>query len=133
MPVSIHKLEDAPIVVSHAIQDDTDVIEHTIAVNAAIAAVLDQQTEKVFLIMDLRDISLEFGDLIQVATLSARGPDNLLHHPNIRENLFVLRDGLLRMAVKGLDNVMFGLLQTRTFDTVEEAVSYCREKLASKV
>lgn len=129
VPVSLEKIQDAPIVVSRASRGEGDVIEQTIQVNAEIKSVLDRQTEKVFLIMDLSDISLEFGDLIQVASLSARGPDNLMHHPMIRENLFVLRDSLLKMAVKGLDNVMFGLLRTHTFDTVEEAIRYCREQI----
>jgi hypothetical protein len=131
VPVTIEKIPDSPIVMSRATQGEGDVVQQALQTNAEIKAVLDEQTEKVFLIIDLRDISVEFGDLVQVAMVSARGPDSLLHHPKIRENLFVMGNGVLRMGAKGLDNVMFGLLRTRTFDTPEEALNYCREQLKS--
>lgn len=129
MPITIEQIPDAPILVVRGDQADRDVLEETLEVNSQISALLDTLSQPVFLVVDLREISMSLEDVLQVAIVSARGQDSLLHHPNIRENIFVMRSGLLRMAAKGLNNLMFGLLTPGIFDTLEEALGYCYGRL----
>jgi uncharacterized hydantoinase/oxoprolinase family protein len=130
MPTHIEKIPDAPIVIVHSQQSDDNLEEMADSV-AAITRALDEQTEKVFLITDMGSISMDLNDIIQAASMSARGSNSLLHHPNVRENLFVLTDKLITMAIQGLKSATFGQVKTRVFATVEEAVSYCREQIAA--
>ena len=55
-----------------------------------------------------------------------------MHHPNIVETLFVMSDNFMRMGVMGMTNPVYGEVQLRVFDTVEAALSYCRERIAEQ-
>ena len=130
MPVRIDKLPDAPILVVHSIQGDDPVKELTDSV-AEISRMLDALPEPVFLINDVTNISMDLNDIIQAASATARGADAILHHRNVRENLFVLTDKFIIMAIQGLNSATFGQIKAHVFPTVEEAVAYCRGRLGA--
>jgi hypothetical protein len=129
VPATIETIPGAPIIIVHAIPAVDDIMKETVEAIALITAVLDNQTEKVFLIMDLKDISMDLDDVVHVASVSARGSNALLHHPNIRENISVLNDGFIKMAARGVRSATFGQIKVYVFDSVEEALAYCREQL----
>ena len=131
MPYTIDKLPDEPILLIHSTMGEDKLREMTEAI-AEIARILDEQTETVFMVVDMRDVSMGLDDIVQAATLSARGRNPMLHHPNIRETIYVLTDVLIKTAVKGLGSATFGQLKAHIFDTVEEALDYCRKAGAGR-
>ncbi len=128
MPVSIRKIPDAPILVIHAIQGD-DPVREIADTSAEIVRALDAQREPVFLVIEMLTISMALSDIIQAAKTVAHGNSTLLHHHNIRENVYVLTDRFFIMAVQGLSSATFGQIKAQVFDTVDQAVAYCRERL----
>lgn len=127
MPTTVEKIPDVPIVVVHS-QQGKDTMGEMADTVAAITRILDEQTEKVFLITDMSNISMKLDEIIQAASMSARGSNSLLHHPNVRENVFVLTDKFITMAIHGLNSATFGQVKATLFPTVEEAVAYCLEQ-----
>ncbi len=131
MPTHIEKVPDAPIIIVHSEQSDDNLAEMQSSV-AEITQALDTQTEKVFLITDMSRVTMDLNDIIQAASMSARGQKSLLHHPNIRESVFVLTDRFISLAVKGLNSATFGKVNARLFPTLDEAVAYCRGRVAAE-
>lgn len=95
----------------------------------SIARLLDEQTEKTFVVWSIQGVKINVDELVEAASKGGRGSDAVLHHPNLRENIYVVSGSLLRMAVKGLESATFGHVQLKVVDSVEEALSYCRANL----
>lgn len=98
-----------------------------------VTALLDAQTEPVFMIFDMTHAVISLDDLTVGATATARAPGERLHHPNVRENLLVTRDNMMKLAVTGLRTATFGSVKIRSFETVEQALDYCRERIAQEM
>lgn len=129
MPYSIEKLPDAPIVV--VVHESKQVMSEMADLMDEIRPILDAQPEPVFLVMDIRNLGIALDDLGAAANTAARGPAALLHHPNVRENLLVSTTGLVKLGALGLRTATFGNVNIRLFDTPEQALDYCREKIAA--
>lgn len=130
MPTQITTIPDAPIVIAHSsegLDREQDMRDSVVQITAA----LDAQPEPVFLIIDLSEITMDLNELIQSASLSARGNDTMLHHPKIRENIFVLTSKFIIMAIQGLNSATFGRINARVFATLDEALEYCRAQAAA--
>lgn len=126
MPTTIERLPGEPILIIHSTPATGDIDQETGEALALIKSALDEQTEKVFVISDLREISMDLEQIIHATSMVARGRSPVTRHPNIRESISVLREGLIKMAIKGLDSATFGRVRVRIFDTIEEALDYCR-------
>lgn len=128
MPYTIEKLPDAPVVIfvheTKQFSTEMDPAIHDIV------AVLDAQSEPVFLIMDIRQVSWGMDDVTIGANAVTRRPEAMLHHPNMREVLFISTLGLIKLAAQGLRSAAFGGVNVRVFDTTEQALDYCRERIA---
>lgn len=127
MPFSIDKVPDAPIVIlvhesNHAMSEMGDVID-------ALAAALDAQPVPIFLVIDIRGLTMGLDDMTSAATTATRGPGALLHHPNVRENLLISKAGLIKLGAQGLRSATFGQVNVRVFDTTEQALEYCYERI----
>jgi hypothetical protein len=94
------------------------------------AVVLDSQPEPVFLVLDIRGLALSLDDATIAATAAARRQGALMHHPNVRESLIISRDGFVKLGASGLRTATFGNVKVRVFDTQEQAIEYCRERIA---
>lgn len=129
MPCTLEKLPDAPIVVFTQGPDSDEAAEIR-SVVADVMALLDQQTSQVFLILDVRNSQASLDELIRAATLLARSENSMLHHRNIRRNVYVSARALMTMAVKGLASATFGSVRIAMFATLDEALDYCRGQLA---
>jgi hypothetical protein len=92
--------------------------------------ILDSVEQPVFYIVDVRQMRVTFEDLVASTNASARGDSSYLHHPNIRELIVVSTDRLVTLGVKGLQAPVFGIGALSVFGTLEEALAYCREKVA---
>ena len=128
MTYTIEKVPDAPIVIM--VHDSRQSPEELQEVIAAVSATVDAQPEPVFMVLDIHKLDLGVDDLISAASTGARGPGAVLHHPKIRENLVVSSKSVVKMAMKGLTTATFGNVKVRVFKTQEEALGYCREKIA---
>jgi hypothetical protein len=128
MNYTIEKLSDEPIVIAVnsaylGPAEGQDFI-------AALVACLDAQTEKVYLISDVSAVQLNVNDLIEGASQMSRGQKPPFRHPKIIENVLVTTSGIAKLAAKGLSSPIFGGVQMVSVDTQEEALAYCRSKLA---
>ena len=101
------------------------------AVFDEVAAMLDETDEPLILITSAQSINLSLEDVIATANLAAKGGNALLHHPNLREFVFVTGIKMLQMAASGLDSAVFGHVPVEIYETEEEALSYAREKISS--
>ena len=93
---------------------------------------LDEQPEPVYLIVDFGRAHLSLDDHMKASSMLARGPKPIAHHPKNRENLFVVADPMMKMAIKGLSSDAFGLVRLSEFDTLDEALSYCNGGLGQR-
>lgn len=128
MSFTIEKIPGEPIVILTV--ESKQVLTELAVFDEQLTAVLDAQNEQVFLIPDMSNISLSLDDLTVGANTIARGPGQRLHHPNVRENVMVTRDAMLKLAVIGLRTATFGSAHITVFDTREQALAYCRERIA---
>lgn len=132
MAYSVTKLLDAPVVVFKRDPGDNPMPD-MLEVITAITQLLDQQLSPVFLIFDIRGMLLDLDDMLGAARISARGRSSCLHHHNIRENVYVTEQPLMKMGIKALASATYGCVRLSCFDTLEEAQAYCNQKLGLPV
>lgn len=127
MPFRIEQLPDAPIII--CTQQDLNIESELATVLARECALLDEQTEPVFMIHDTRGLSVDLEDMMKSASAAARGQGALAHHPNLRENIVVTDVPLVRMAAQGARSATFGMVTVSVFETLEAALEYCCQQL----
>ncbi len=102
-------------------------------------AILDASDRRLYFLLDLLDLSISLEEVVFSSNLGGRGRDienpgeervPLWHHPNIIQNVMVSRNPLLKLASKGLSTKVFGNLDVKVVDTVEEGLAYIREQLS---
>jgi len=128
MSFTIQKAPDLPVVILSV--ETRHILEELEGFDAPLTELLDAQTQPVFLVADLTGMAISLDDLTVGASAIGRTPAARLHHPSVRENLIVTRDGMMKLAVAGLRTATFGSAAVRVFDTVEQALDYCRERIA---
>lgn len=129
MPFTIDKLPDVPILLF--VQSGSRAAAEAERALTSLTRALDAQPEPVFLILDLRALSISLDELTRTASAVANRPGAQLHHPNLRESLLITNDGLLRLAVYGLRSAAFGGVTIRPFSTEEDAFDYCCDQIAA--
>jgi hypothetical protein len=92
--------------------------------------ILNAASQPIYMLFDTRELRMTFDDLIHGANVSARGEDSLFHHPNIARIIVISSSSMIKLAVKGMNNDIFGNLKMNVFDTPEEALAYAREQAA---
>jgi hypothetical protein len=130
MPFTIQTPADVPVVT--LIHSGGQVLQEMGQVSDALISILDAQTERVFLILDVRGLTLGIDELTRSASFASLRPDALLHHPNIRENLVISTSGLVRLTAQGLQTATFGYVRLKVFESMEDAIDYCREQIITE-
>ncbi len=102
------------------------------AVFDEVTAILDAAEEPLILITSAQSINLTMDDIISTASFAAGGSDAFLHHPNLREFVFVTSVKMLQLAAKGLESDAFGNLPVKVFESEEEAFAYARARIAGE-
>lgn len=105
---------------------------------AEVQQFLDQASELLYHILDITEASLSLDDVILAANFGARGENTqspsqnvpVWKHPNLQELIFVTNKRLVSLAVRGLDSLVFGNIQAKVFYTQQEALDYCRARIA---
>jgi hypothetical protein len=103
-------------------------------------ALMDNANEPLYLITDLTEASLSLDDLVLGTNVGARGHNigtmdqagevPAFKHPNLQGLIFVTSKKLVKLALKGMDSLVFGNIQAAVFETLEEALAYTRDRIA---
>ncbi len=93
--------------------------------------VLDSLDRPVFYILDLTDVKFGVNDVVSGANQGSRGEDPVWHHDNIRGFVVVSKSQLVQMAARGLNSLPFGNIDSQVFETLDEALAYCREQIGA--
>jgi hypothetical protein len=129
MPFSNELLPNAPILI-HRLEPGPDAVSEIPIAMQATFQVINDLPQPVYLVLNLTGLTMGLDDMMQNSSRATRGPDALLHHPNIIETLFVVSDNFIKMGVMGMTSDVFGNARIRTFDTVDHALEYCYERIA---
>ena len=93
-------------------------------------ALLNSVEEPNFLICDLSEqTAFNMEDMLVGTDTAARGESSPLHHPKIRQAIFVTRNTALKLATNGLGNDVYGNLFVPVFENYEDALDYARSQL----
>lgn len=128
MKSPVEKLPGEPIILC-VVTKDPAMMETLSADLAELVGQLDAQPEPVYMIYDLRGVSLGLDDILNTTNATARKPGAMLHHPNIRQNVLVATDALYHLVAQGLSSVTFGQVKMPVYKTLEQALDYCREQI----
>ncbi len=129
MSYSIETLPGEPIVIIHA-NSEYSFAEDGENLLREIDTLLDNQKTLVYLIFDVVGISVSLDEVIFGANNISRRR-NLLKHPNIIKNVVVTNSSLLSFAIRGMNNPVFGSVDIRVFEQVDQAVAHVRELLSA--
>lgn len=128
MSFTLEKLANEPIIVS-TLHPDYQVDKEIAAVNGQTAEMLAKESEPQYLV-SVFNITFNFEDIVTGSNTVTRGDDPILHNHQIKENIFVTTDEILKMVAAGMSGGPFGGLRIPTFDTLEQALEYIRAKIA---
>ncbi len=123
---TIEKLPDEPIIIQ-TIRSDSSVAEVPDSMST-MRELLEAESTPLFVIYDVSQASFGLQDILSGSNEASRSEKPLLKHPNIRETLVVSTSDLVRMAARGMNSPIFGNVALRVFDTLEEALAYCRQQ-----
>lgn len=124
------KLPNEPIILS-VMSEDYAISQNMSETDSVIVGLLDASPEKLFVISDISKVSFSFDDVIQGSSQGARGANPPWHHPKAWKTIFVTPSKMVRLAAAGLKTMAFGNLEVMVFDTLDEALAYCRAEIAS--
>lgn len=124
MSYSIEQVPGAPIVV--LVQESQLAMAEMGRMIDSLTIVLNAQPEPIYLVMDLESAAFALDDMSIAASLIARRQSALLLHKNIRETLLVTPKGSTRLSALGLSTAVFGQAKIRRFDSIEQAMAFCR-------
>ncbi len=128
MTTQLEKLPGEPIIISTVVDYhyETDGVQGA----EATKAILEEQTEPVFIITNALDAHMSFEDVVRGVNLSIREFD-LTHHPKVLETILVTSDEIINLAAKGIEAPIFGKVKLRVFRTLDEALAYARKTAQS--
>lgn len=129
-PYTLEILPDRPVVLIHP--------EPGLTIAALIEPgmgdlfhLLDTADRRLFLVVDLREVTADLDGLMRAATWAARGRSPILHHPMLAEAVVISINAIVRMAAKGLATATFGFARVLCFATPDEALDYCSDRLGA--
>jgi len=98
--------------------------------NADMAALLDQQSEPVYHILDWSAVQqLNLEAMATAAASAAWGENAVFHHPMIKEVLFVTTNPIFAQGAEGLKTETYGSVPISVFSTLDEALQYARAQI----
>jgi hypothetical protein len=125
MPTEFKKLPDEPIVIV-TLPTDYNLAVELPKIMPVYMNFLNSATTPVFWIVDARNSPLGVEEIVRGAELVARGEHPLYHHPNIRKVIYVTSNKIMKLAVAGMENEIFGNLTIKVFDDLDEALKFVR-------
>ncbi len=90
----------------------------------------DQQAEPVYHIVNYLAVAqLDLDKIARIAADAAYGDNSLFRHPKLKEVLFLTTNQSFATAAQGLKSGTYGNVPISVFGSLEEALSYIREKV----
>jgi hypothetical protein len=126
MPTEFKKLDNEPIVVV-TLPKEYNLAAELPKLLPRYLSLLDASPEQLYWIVDARNSPLTMEEIVTGASLVARGEHPLYHHPNIRQVIYVTSNQIMRLAAEGMKNEVFGRVNIKLFDDLDEALTYTRE------
>ena len=129
MTYSVEKLPDEPIVISTiSASFSMDQYEQFLD---DLTELLDMQTEPVYHVTVVNKHSFSFQEVLVSTNRSSRGPNPILHHPNLAGMVTVTTNKIIRLASKGLNSEIFGNIHIDLFETMDEALDFVRSRVTA--
>ena len=98
---------------------------------AKLKTILESSNEKCIYINDLREISINFGDMVTAMASTTRGDQAVLKHPNIQSVVLVANNPIIRLGTNALQQFQYGGIRSIASATLEEALEIARTELKS--
>jgi len=127
MSFTVEKYANEPIILQ-TFKADYDLRGEISLSNRASKEAIEASPEDRVYLIDLFEFQISFEEIVQGASIVARGEEPLWHHPKIIQVIIVTADEVLRMAAQGMSAAVFGGLKIPVFGTLEEALSYVRSQ-----
>jgi hypothetical protein len=125
-PFDIEKVPDLPVL-KISLHPTYRAREDQKAATVAVNEIMDHVDEKVFLLYDMSDLKVDWGDMI-MGMADARDAYKNGGHRNYRETVIVVRNTMLKLGLKALGQQQYGGMQITVFETVDEALAYVQSK-----
>lgn len=119
---TIELLQD-PAILIFTVDETFHMVEDHPKSTEKVLQILDQQTDPVVYIGDLRRLNYDFEEAVQGANRVSRGKTSTYHHPMIKKVCVVTNDDVLIATFQGLDNPLFGSVKVHLYSTREEAIA----------
>lgn len=124
MSHTIEKLPERPIVVVSYHADYDLAAEGADTVNG-LRAVLEAQSEPIYLVYNTLEMAISLDDLIAGTDMIVRGDAPVIKDPHVREAILITTSDLFKLAARGVSNPIFGNISVKVFSTLEEGLAYC--------
>lgn len=122
---TIDKLPGEPIVIL-TLSGSSSELKDREQERAKFVSIIETVSEPVFLILDMSDADLSFDEIAEGASGAYRGDNPLFKLLNIRQILQVSTDPALELAAKGMNTEIFGNVEVKQFETLDEALVHAR-------
>ena len=130
MNYSIEEISGEPIITVTSFES-FDLATDTARSIEDLIKVLDAQPIPVFYISDVRELRVDFSDMVGLLGGVTKGNRALFKHHNLREIIIVTDSKLVNLGAKSLGQKQYGNLPVSVFETPEEAFAYAREQSAA--
>jgi hypothetical protein len=127
-PYTIEQIGDLPVVLL-TVDAHYDVQRDMPHSRVELVQVLNTMDEPVFYILDLRNLSASFDDIMAAASMGARGEGASWHHPKLRDLLWVTNANIIKASAEGLKSDTFGNVTIKLFGSTDEAIAYAQDQL----
>jgi hypothetical protein len=127
-PFHIEKVPDLPVL-RITLNSTYKARAHQRASTVAVNEYMDQMSEKVFLLYDMGNVKVDWGEMI-MGLADARDAYKEGEHRNYRETVIVVRNMLLKMGLRALGQQQYGNMRVTIFETVDEALDYVKSRLS---
>lgn len=129
MTYKLTQFENEPILLV-SLEADFSVRHDQPVSDAETRAILEASPTKLFNIVDLTRLRLNMDDVIAGAHNGTAHEEAVWRHPKNELVIFVSPNRMVQVAAKGLSATAFGGIETRTFNTVDEALTWVRAHIA---
>lgn len=97
---------------------------------AELRRILDASPKPLFIVHDLRAITLSINGLILASNQGTRGERPVWRHPNSQGVYFISEDKTIALAVAGMNTQAFGNMIAKVFPTIEQALADIEQVMA---
>jgi hypothetical protein len=130
MSFTIEKLPDEPIIIC-SMSEQFNPLKDYGAFWQRLGEVVKDMEGPIYRITHLKTDQIQFSDMVLALAAEAKsGMPGSLTDPRIR-SVLVNRSILAQMAVESIKQEQYGQLDTPLFGTLDEALTYVRQQLAS--